>query len=434
MIEYDSIKKAMGVDIAISPKMAQAMYKWQHMYVNETPWLNKEVKSLNLPAAICTEMARLVTMESSVTINGSARADLIAESMRPFLNQLQNYTEYACSVGGIVFKPYIFNGKIAIDVTQAGSFYPVTFDSAGDITAAIFPEFKQSDKNLYVRLEYQAFDGDTYTIMNKAFVSQKMIVRMDDIVNLGQEISLEDVDEWADIEPYVQLQNATTPLFAYFRMPMANNTDPSSPLGVSVFSRAVDLIRDADEQYGATLWEYRSKETAIQAADEFYQKDRKGHIILPAGNKRLYRALGPGVSDKNGAPFFNVYSPEIRDQSFFNGYNRIVQKIEFNHIYFISVHIHPYEGRFCFAPQANYSDGRLAVCVAHSKGKGQLLGFLMGAMTRKLKKYKGVRHLECREIMIHLDRPLAVHADGESCCMQKDIQLRCIQKKLRVIG
>ena len=111
-----------------------------------------------------------------------------------------------------------------------------------------------------------------------------------------------------------------------------------------------------------------------------------------------------------------------------------VQKIEFNHIYFISVHIHPYEGRFCFAPQANYSDGRLAVCVAHSKGKGQLLGFLMGAMTRKLKKYKGVRHLECREIMIHLDRPLAVHADGESCCMQKDIQLRCIQKKLRVIG
>ena len=40
MIEYDSIKKAMGVDIAISPKMAQAMYKWQHMYVNEAPWLN----------------------------------------------------------------------------------------------------------------------------------------------------------------------------------------------------------------------------------------------------------------------------------------------------------------------------------------------------------------------------------------------------------
>ena len=29
-------------------------------------------------------------------------------------------------------------------------------------------------------------------------------------------------------------------------------------------------------------------------------------------------------------PSFNVYSPEIRDESFFNGYNKIVQKVEFN--------------------------------------------------------------------------------------------------------
>lgn len=330
MIEYESIKKAMGIEVAVSPKMAQSLYLWQHMYVNEAPWLNKEVKSLNLPAAVCTEMARLVTMESKVMISGSARADMITKSMRPFLSQLQNYTEFACSTGGIVFKPYISNGSVAIDVTQSGNFYPVSFDSAGDITAAIFPEFKQVGKKLYVRLEYQSFDGNTYKIRNKAYVSTKMIVRVNDIVNLGQEISLEEVEEWADLAPYVEFQNATTPLFSYFRIPMANNTDPSSPLGVSIFSRAVNLIRDADEQYGATLWEYRSKETAIQAADEFYQKDRKGHIILPAGNKRLYRALGPGVSDKDGAPFFNVYSPEIRDQSFFNGYNRIVQKIEFN--------------------------------------------------------------------------------------------------------
>jgi len=36
------------------------------------------------------------------------------------------------------------------------------------------------------------------------------------------------------------------------------------------------------------------------------------------------------VTGKDGAPFFNAYSPDIRDQSFFNGYNRIIQKVEFN--------------------------------------------------------------------------------------------------------
>lgn len=40
--------------------------------------------------------------------------------------------------------------------------------------------------------------------------------------------------------------------------------------------------------------------------------------------------MGPGIMDSKGGPFFNAYSPEIRDQSFFNGYNKIIQKVEFN--------------------------------------------------------------------------------------------------------
>ena len=64
MIQYGNIQKALGIDIAVSPKMARAIYRWSKMYANEAPWLNEEVWSLNLPAAICSEMARLVTMES----------------------------------------------------------------------------------------------------------------------------------------------------------------------------------------------------------------------------------------------------------------------------------------------------------------------------------------------------------------------------------
>ena len=78
------------------------------------------------------------------------------------------------------------------------------------------------------------------------------------------------------------------------------------------------------------MWEYRSKETAIQAANEFFQKNRKNEVILPRGKERVYHAMGANISDNDGRPLFNVYSPEIRDQSFFNGYNKIVQKIEFN--------------------------------------------------------------------------------------------------------
>ncbi|MEY8339040.1 diacylglycerol kinase family protein [Lachnospiraceae bacterium 62-35] len=111
-----------------------------------------------------------------------------------------------------------------------------------------------------------------------------------------------------------------------------------------------------------------------------------------------------------------------------------VQKVEFNHIYFISAHIHPYEGGgFRFASQANYTDGKLTLCVAHHSGKRKLLAFLINAWMGKQKKYRGVRNFECREVAIHVDNPMPVHADGESCFVQTDIHLRCIQRKLRMI-
>lgn len=320
----------MGVDISISSDMADAIYKWSKMYMNKSPWISEDIRGLNLPAAISSEMARLVTMESTVNITGSTRADIIKDSMQCFIDDLPVYVEYACAAGGIVFKPYIDSEGIAIDIVRAGDFYPVEFDSAGDITAVIFPEFKSVGKKLYTRLEYQSYESGTYTIVNKAYVSRKAIVKNDNIINLGQEIELSDVPEWENIEPYVELHNANGTLFSYFKIPIANNIDIDSPLGVSVYSKSIPQIKDADEQYGATLWEFRSKETAIQAADEFFKKSREGKVILPRGKERLYHAMGPGIINGDGKPFFNAYSPEIRDESFFNGYNRIVQKIEFN--------------------------------------------------------------------------------------------------------
>lgn len=320
----------MGVDIAISRAMSDSIHRWNNMYTNKSPWLNDEVKSLNLPAAICTEMARLVTMEAKINISGSHRADLISGYLDPFLNNLSSYVEYACSTGGIMFKPYISGESVYIDVAKSGYFYPVEFDNADNVIGVIFPEFKRMGKKLYTRLEYHQLFGSKYIVVNKAFVSRKAQVKSDNVINLGQEISLGDIPEWADIEPYVEFNHADRTLFSYFRIPIANNIDPESPLGVSVYARAENQIEDADKQYGATLWEFRSKETAVQAAREFFKKDRQGNAVLPKGKERLYHDMGANISDINGKPFFNVYSPEIRDDSFFNGYNKIVQKVEFN--------------------------------------------------------------------------------------------------------
>ena len=331
MIQYESIKKALGVDIAVSAEMAESIYRWQRMYRNKPPWISKDVKGLNLPAAISSEFARLVTNEARIEVSGSPRADLINEMLTPFRGNLRKYVEFASATGGICFKPYLTGDKVAVDIVRAGNCYPTEFDSSGTMTGAIFPEFKRKGKKLYTRLEYHSLQGDKYIVINRAFVSRKAIVKTDEIVQLGMEIKLEDVDEWEDISPYGEFRNADCALFSYLKIPLANNVDPDSPLGVAVYSRAEKQIQDADEMYGATLWEYKSKETAIQASNEYFKKSRQGEVLLPKGQERLYYPMGNGIADHTtGKPLFNVYSPDIRDQSFFNGYNRIIQKVEFN--------------------------------------------------------------------------------------------------------
>ncbi len=110
------------------------------------------------------------------------------------------------------------------------------------------------------------------------------------------------------------------------------------------------------------------------------------------------------------------------------------RKVEFNHIYFISAHIHPYEGGgFRFAPKADGSDGLLEVCVVHNSSKLGLIPVFWDALLGKSAHHKGVRFYECREVQVHVEKPVPVHADGEDCYCQTDIHLRCIEKSIRMI-
>lgn len=333
MVYYENIQQAMGVEVAVSTDMAQAILLWNKMYMDQAPWLEPEmdIMSCGLPAAICSEMATAVTLEARISVTGSIRADFLDYELEKVKEDLPHIVEYACAGGGLILKPYLSENRIAVDYVQSDNFFPVSFNSAKKVTSAIFPEFRQKGKWLYTKLEYQEYNeqSHTYLIRNRAFKSKKASVKINDVVNLGAEVPLSEIPEWADLEPEVILTGASCPLFSYFRIPIANNIDRYSPLGVSLYARAVNQIRNADQQYGATLWEYRSKETAVQAGNDFFEKDREGHVIMPKGKERLYRDMGE-VSDKDGTPFFNVYSPEIRNASFFDGFNRILQRIEFN--------------------------------------------------------------------------------------------------------
>ena len=345
MLPKNNLEKKLNVQIATSGVMDNAIQLWLMMYKNTPTWLGGEahVKSLNLSAGIAEEMARLVLTEFEIEIEGSERANFIKEQMQGTLDNMGNIVEMYCALGGIVLKPYAAGADevtgepdhIEIDVVHANRFYPTAFDSNKEVTGAVFVDTKRIGDYVYTRLEHHSLVGTHYTIVNKAFRSERLntMTTEDDQISVEhpfmQEISLEQVDDWKGIDPVVELDDIEKPFFVYIKNPRANNIDPHSPLGASVFARARESIQDADEQYSRIIWEYEAKEAAIDADETLFTTDRRGRPVLPKGKERLYRTYDTGGGAGEKAGFITPYSPEIRDESMFNGLSKIYRNIEF---------------------------------------------------------------------------------------------------------
>ena len=107
------------VDMALTMKMATQIELWSKMFQNKAFWLNRNVKSCNLPAAIASEIARLVTLELKSEISGSPRAEYLQKPYAKMLKDIRRYVEYGCAKGGLVFKPYVTEQGISIQFIQA---------------------------------------------------------------------------------------------------------------------------------------------------------------------------------------------------------------------------------------------------------------------------------------------------------------------------
>lgn len=389
MVGAQTIERKLNVTPAISSQMEEAIQLWADMYKNQSPWLNEptpqnpvRVTSLGLPAMIASEKARMVLLEfkSEITvptkeveienpnyvepkpdefgniipsaepkiiveermIGDDTRAKFLATQYAKLKRQLRKQLEYGIAKGGLVIKPFIVftklideNGQekqaatMEFDFVQADSFYPIAFNAANDIVEAAFIESKIDGNIIYRRLEYHKWEGNTVRIVNRAFMSTDGNTSTNtSSVDLGKEIPLTDVPEWKDLQATTIIRNVTRPLFAYFKMPEANTIDTSSPLGVSGYSRAVNLIKDADMQYSRLLWEYEAGEMAINVQRDAFKyledpANQNQHTVLGRMQERLYRQIDVDEND-----LFQEYAPMLRDNAFNDGLNTILMRIE----------------------------------------------------------------------------------------------------------
>ena len=289
------------------------------------------------------------------TVDGDTkRADYLNEQYhKKLLSKIRTQLEYGVAKGSLIIKPYVVRSKVTgvagvaqdeqkqeeevetykyfmeFDFIQADCFYPISFDGSQNLRDVAFIQTKTDGDIIYTRLERHRLEGSNVHIENYAFKQKNASQDSMSIgsVSLGAQIPLTEVEEWKDIPQNVVVKNVDRLLFGYFKMPEANVIDPHSPLGMSGFGRARDLIRDADEQYSRLLWEFEGGELAIDIDRDALQfmedPNGGGHSVMPHLQRRLYRTIDLGESDT-----YRPFSPALRDTSLVNGLNNILMRIE----------------------------------------------------------------------------------------------------------
>lgn len=315
------------------------------------------------------------------------RADFLNEQYKVLKKQIRRQLEYGIAKGGLVIKPIIvmtngnslnktfsskgktiandksktsymsefrsqkstsesnidnnveakernkFNAVFAFDFVQADGFFPLAFDSSGQMVEAAFIQRKLDKDIMYSRIEHHVLNqrDQTVTVTNMAYKSTNAnadsITALNFDTELGTEVPLTEVPEWSALEKQITISGVDRLLFAYFKMPEANTIDTYSPLGVSGYSRVVNLIKDADMQYSRLLWEFEGGELAIDVdrdALKLVTTDSGEDItVKPMMQDRLFRKI-----DLNSEETYNVFAPALRDSSLMNGLNSILMRIE----------------------------------------------------------------------------------------------------------
>jgi len=216
----------------------EAIEAWFDAYKMQAPWLEYTYRtvdgktktrrrlSLNAGKLVCKELNSLVFSESPTITTDPAISEVLDQN--DFLTNLQEFSEYVLALGGGAMKIRYDGAKIIIDFVKAHNFIPLSWDNKR-VTEASFISHMTKDKKKVSLVETHRKVGASYVITNTMYEEET-----------GRKLPLPD-----DIVPESTIL-VDTPLFSYVKPAIANNFDPESPLGISMYGNAMDTLQALD--------------------------------------------------------------------------------------------------------------------------------------------------------------------------------------------
>ena len=321
MIFRSKAKEEFNIEPIISQSMEDMIQKCFAIYQGKPYWLDDadHIKTINFAKAVCSETARLAMLGTKITIDGSARAVWLQEQIDNIYFKLRDWVEYGCAYGTVILKP---NGK-GIDLVTPNNFM-ITDCENGEISGVVFVNREVVGNKYYTRLEYHRFIDDVYAITNRCYVG-------DSENDTSKRIDIAKTP-WRELLEESFIQNVDSPLYGVLKMPHANNVDVDSPMGLPIFSDAIEELKDLDIAYSRNskeIWD--SKRTVLLDSDRllpsggkvahtgtYFDRQRES-MGLPDYVKNVY---GNGQED-----FYQEINPQLNTDTRLSGLNALLSQI-----------------------------------------------------------------------------------------------------------
>lgn len=239
--------------------------------------IKRERASMLMAKKVCEDWANLLMNERVGITAGSAettrRVNEILEenNFRVCANRLIELT-FAAGTGAFV--EFVENGKIKLDYIRADMIFPISH-CGGRIFECAFASTKQINGVDYIYIQAHILHGGRYIIKNKLFEK-----------STGHEAAL------PDGIPPIYFTNSSVPFFQIIMPNVLNNADTASPMGISVYANALDIIRGIDLIFDSFQNEYRLGKKRIFVPVSFVElmTDENGrrHPVFDPNDTEFY--------------------------------------------------------------------------------------------------------------------------------------------------
>ncbi|MFW3387965.1 UNVERIFIED_CONTAM: phage portal protein, partial [Kocuria sp. CPCC 205274] len=296
-------------------------------YINsEGESCRRPFRSLNVPKILSRKLSKLVFNEGvSIEVNDKSAQEFIDDVLKfnRFEKNFGEELEGGYAVSGLVIRLVYDDLAKTIRLTycSADNFFPLS-GNANDVDEGalrtVYTKIEKREPVYYTLLEIHKKTATGYHITNELYRStQKTIV--------GVNVPLDTIEETSMIEPEVELQGFTKPLFTYIKLAGKNNISYGSPLGLGVIDNAYKQFFDLNEKYDQFMWEIEEAGRKILASDHFFRVkyDANGRPIRRFDSKTsVFQKL------RADEEFIDEFAPSLRSSEFIESINFILRIIE----------------------------------------------------------------------------------------------------------